>query len=57
MSHDQAPQIWTRAISQYGQITEKALDLASLRELWTVGDLLGTIETENKSFLRGCLYG
>ncbi|KAG2026549.1 hypothetical protein GB937_001329 [Aspergillus fischeri] len=35
MSHDQAPQIWTRAISQYGQITEKALDLASLRELWT----------------------
>ncbi|GFF96178.1 tetratricopeptide repeat domain protein [Aspergillus udagawae] len=50
MSHEQIPQIWTRAITRYERITEKALDLASLRELTTVEELLGSIETENKAF-------
>ncbi|PKX97883.1 uncharacterized protein P174DRAFT_381060 [Aspergillus novofumigatus IBT 16806] len=31
MSHDQVPQIWTRPTSQYGQITEMALNSVSLR--------------------------
>ncbi|PGH03032.1 hypothetical protein AJ79_07464 [Helicocarpus griseus UAMH5409] len=47
---DQIPQIWTQAVARYEQITGKSLAVTSPRGLATVEDLLGSIETENKSF-------
>ncbi|KAL4879221.1 tetratricopeptide repeat domain protein [Aspergillus karnatakaensis] len=47
---DQIPEIWSQAVARYEQANAKQLDLASLRGMKTVDDLLASIDSENNAF-------